>query len=48
MENESKFSADGRRKGLQQDHHKVLAAQQEEKIQYLAGRGAQFNTKNLF
>ena len=33
---------------LQQDHHKVSATQQEEKVQYLAGRGAQFNTKNRF
>ena len=33
---------------LQQDHHKVSATQQEEKAQYLAGRGAQFNTKNRF
>ena len=33
---------------LKQDHHKVSASHQEEKIQYLAGRGAQFNTKNRF
>ena len=33
---------------LQQDHHKLSAAQQEEKTQYLAGRGAQLNTKNRF
>ena len=33
---------------LQQDHHKVSAKPQEESIQYLAGRGAQFNTKNRF
>jgi DNA repair photolyase len=33
---------------LKQDHHKVSATQQEDKVQYLAGRGAQFNTKNRF
>ena len=33
---------------LKQDHHKVSAAPQEESVQYLAGRGAQFNTKNRF
>ena len=33
---------------LKQDHHKVAAKTQEESVQYLAGRGAQFNTKNRF
>jgi DNA repair photolyase len=33
---------------LQQDHYKVSAKQQEETTQYLAGRGAQINTKNRF
>ena len=33
---------------LQQDHFKVAAQQKEESDQYLAGRGAQFNTKNKF
>ncbi|MEO6488925.1 MAG: PA0069 family radical SAM protein [Ferruginibacter sp.] len=33
---------------LQQDHHKVKAAEQEESVQYRQGRGAQFNTKNKF
>jgi DNA repair photolyase len=33
---------------LQQDHFKVTAQQKEESDQYLAGRGAQFNTKNKF
>jgi len=33
---------------LKQDHHKVSAKPQEESVQYLAGRGAQFNTKNRF
>ena len=33
---------------LQQDHFKVTAQQKEEGDQYLAGRGAQFNTKNKF
>ena len=33
---------------LQQDHHKVKADEQEEKVQYKYGRGAQFNTKNRF
>ena len=33
---------------LQQDHHKVKAAEQEEKVQYHQGRGAQFNYKNKF
>ena len=33
---------------LKQDHHKVSPAQQEGSIQYLTGRGAQFNTKNRF
>ena len=35
-------------KKLQQDHHKVSATSQEEAVQYKAGRGAQFNTKNRF
>lgn len=33
---------------LKQDHFKVSAQQKEEEDQYLAGRGAQFNTKNKF
>jgi DNA repair photolyase len=33
---------------LQQDHYKVAAEQKEEGDNYLAGRGAQFNTKNKF
>ena len=33
---------------LQQDHFKVAAQEKEEDSQYLAGRGAQFNTKNKF
>ena len=33
---------------LQQDHHKVKADEQGEKVQYRHGRGAQFNTKNRF
>jgi DNA repair photolyase len=33
---------------LKQDHFKVAAQQKEEDDQYLAGRGAQFNTKNKF
>ena len=33
---------------LKQDHYKVAAQQKEEDDQYLAGRGAQFNTKNKF
>ena len=33
---------------LKQDHYKVKAKDQEETTQYLAGRGAQFNTKNRF
>jgi len=33
---------------LKQDHFKVAAQQKEEGDQYLAGRGAQFNTKNKF
>ncbi|MGF2411366.1 MAG: PA0069 family radical SAM protein, partial [Ferruginibacter sp.] len=33
---------------LQQDHHKVKANEQAEKVQYHHGRGAQFNTKNRF
>ena len=33
---------------LQQDHFKVAAKRKEEMEQYLAGRGAQINTKNRF
>ena len=33
---------------LPQDHYKMKAAEQDEKTQYLQGRGAQFNTKNKF
>ena len=33
---------------LKQDHFKVASQQKEESDQYLAGRGAQFNTKNKF
>jgi DNA repair photolyase len=33
---------------LPQDHHKISASQQKEEVQYLAGRGAQFNTRNRF
>ncbi|MBA2249244.1 MAG: PA0069 family radical SAM protein [Chitinophagaceae bacterium] len=33
---------------LKQDHFKVAAQQKDEDDQYLAGRGAQFNTKNRF
>ena len=33
---------------LKQDHHKVSAASQEESVQYIQGRGAQFNTPNRF
>ena len=33
---------------LKQDHFKVAAQQKEEDDHYLAGRGAQFNTKNKF
>lgn len=33
---------------LRQDHYKMTATEKEEKIQYLQGRGAQFNTKNRF
>ena len=33
---------------LKQDHFKVTAKNKEEADQYLAGRGAQFNTKNKF
>ena len=35
-------------KQLKQDHFKVAALEPEENNQYLAGRGAQFNTKNKF
>ena len=33
---------------LQQDHHKVSVKEQSEEVQYIPGRGAQFNTKNRF
>ena len=33
---------------LQQDHFKVAVKQKEETRQYIAGRGAQINTKNRF
>ena len=33
---------------LPQDHHKVNPSEQDEKLQYHQGRGAQFNTKNRF
>ena len=33
---------------LKQDHFKVEAKDKGENEQYLAGRGAQFNTKNRF
>ena len=33
---------------LKQDHFKVKIKEQEEGAQYLAGRGAQINTKNKF
>ena len=33
---------------LKQDNFKVSVAKKEEQEQYLAGRGAQFNTKNRF
>ncbi len=33
---------------LQQDHFKVNIAPKEESLQYLQGRGAQFNTRNRF
>ena len=48
MDIESKFPFRGQGQKLQQDHHKVAAKQQEESVQYLAGRGAQINTKNRF
>lgn len=35
-------------KKLQQDHFKVKISQKDEKVQYLQGRGAQFNTRNQF
>jgi DNA repair photolyase len=35
-------------KQLKQDHHKVSAEDQEESVQYINGRGAQFNTRNKF
>ena len=33
---------------LQQDHHKVKPTEHTQQVQYLQGRGAQFNTKNRF
>ena len=33
---------------LKQDHYKVKVADQQETVQYKAGRGAQINTKNRF
>ena len=33
---------------LKQDHYKVKVTEQQEPVQYKAGRGAQFNTKNRF
>ena len=33
---------------LPQDHHQIIAATQEEQVQYIPGRGAQFNTINRF
>ncbi len=33
---------------LQQDHFKVAPEQRAESDKYVAGRGAQFNTKNKF
>lgn len=33
---------------LKQDHFKLTAKDKEENVQYLQGRGAQFNTKNRF
>jgi hypothetical protein len=35
-------------KNLQQDHNRIKPEEKEEQDQYLAGRGAQFNTKNRF
>jgi DNA repair photolyase len=35
-------------KNLQQDSHRAKPEEKEEQDQYLAGRGAQFNTKNRF
>jgi len=35
-------------KDLKQDHHKIKAKEQPGEVQYLQGRGAQFNTKNKF
>ena len=47
MNNESKPSPDGK---LKQDHFKVSIKKENEEqpANYLAGRGAQFNTKNRF
>lgn len=33
---------------LKQDHHRVAAKAQADDVQYVAGRGAQFNSKNKF
>lgn len=33
---------------LQQDHHKIKPTEHAQQVQYLQGRGAQFNTKNRF
>lgn len=33
---------------LQQDHHHIIATSQKDEVQYIQGRGAQFNTKNRF
>lgn len=35
-------------KQLKQDHFKVSPREKDEEVQYLSGRGAQFNTKNKF
>ena len=49
MNDESKFPLRGEGQNkLQQDHHKVSAKEQSEEVQYIPGRGAQFNTKNRF
>ena len=36
------------KKQLKQDHFKIVPQQKEESLQYLSGRGAQFNTPNRF
>ncbi len=48
MDNETKSPIREQGQQLKQDHFKVSAQQKEEDDQYLAGRGAQFNTKNKF